>query len=195
MKDNSYVAEQEATILRNFEARQLYWNTVRFAVIRDFVSNFKKSLSVGCGGYEPVRTGVNHACDISDMSETYLRLVAWKGDFKVADCTALPYKEKEFDVVVCTEVIEHLPSLQAVQDTFKEIERIGQSWIITTPCNPLGKLNPEPTHKWAFSDEQLKYFDVSCKAKIYKDNLYYYVVKDDTASFAGIFDKYSKGEP
>ena len=42
----------------------------------------------------------------------------------------LPFKNKAFDLVISTEVIEHVEDVELFA---KEIERVGKSWYITTP--------------------------------------------------------------
>ncbi len=53
--------------------------------------------------------------------------------FTVGDAERLGYKDDSFDIVVCTEVLEHLPN---PNETLKEIHRVlklGGVAIITTP--------------------------------------------------------------
>lgn len=48
----------------------------------------------------------------------------------------LPFKDKEFDVATCIEVIEHLPKNSGIQ-LLKELERIAKKVIVTTPNGSL----------------------------------------------------------
>jgi len=91
---------------------------------------FKKGLDVGCS----TGTGVKHArdrgynmygCDIADAKER------WKEKGIEKYCTTcpahkMPYKNNEFDHIVCTEVLEHIPE-QYIDDTLKEIKRVGSN--------------------------------------------------------------------
>lgn len=53
----------------------------------------------------------------------------------------LPFKDKEFDVVLFTEVIEHLTKNQGYK-VLKELERVGKTVIVSTPAIQF----PEDSH-------------------------------------------------
>jgi hypothetical protein len=69
----------------------------------------------------------------------------------------LPFKDKQFDVLFCSAVIEHVGSREAQREFVKECLRVSQSFFITTP-NRLFPLDfhtfipvihwlPQPTHQ------------------------------------------------
>ena len=104
-----------------------------------------KVLDIGCG--YTAHKKANIICDVQDLSEYY------KGrDFVKLEDKTLPFKDKEFDYVICSHVIEH------VNDPIffkKEIERIGKSGYIELPT----RLNDNMVfgcdeeifgHKWWF---------------------------------------------
>jgi SAM-dependent methyltransferase len=52
----------------------------------------------------------------------------------VGDVTRLPFKSRSFDAVICSEVLEHLPNVQAALD---ELARVGLSFVlISVPREP-----------------------------------------------------------
>ena len=185
-----YKLEQEDVIRRGFEARNIYINSARFMLLKAFCEGFSTILSVGCGSYEPLIIKATHACDVSFLSLEFLRSQGWKGVFLECSCDNLPFSPLSFDVAVCSEVIEHLPDLESVGKTFLELNRVAHNWILTTPCNPLGPKNPERTHKFAFSLEQLKEFTKDLNVKIFKDDLHYYVIKKEDGTLPEIFNRY-----
>ncbi|HLC46531.1 MAG TPA: lysylphosphatidylglycerol synthase domain-containing protein [Candidatus Nanoarchaeia archaeon] len=73
-----------------------------------------------------------------------------------ADGRRLPFKDSSFDLVYCSEVIEHLPSAKDHAFLAEEIKRVlrpGRHCIITTPNHYLYRMfcfltltPPEPTH-------------------------------------------------
>jgi SAM-dependent methyltransferase len=70
--------------------------------------------------------------------------------------STLPFKEKEFDVVVCLEVIEHLkkdPGLKLLE----ELERVGKRVIISTP----GVFFTQPHLDGNVNQEHLSYYPVT----------------------------------
>lgn len=170
-----YYDENVDVVDRNYKAgrsaRHPLRDTVRYKIIRKFCEGAKTILSVGCGGREARLIGATHACDIVPNSEEYLRKDGWDGKFKLASCTNLPFPDNSFDVVVCSEVIEHLPLLSAVQETFDEVSRVGNRWIITTPRIK----NPEKTHKHLFSLRAMETFSKDLKVKIFGKDIYWFI--------------------
>lgn len=56
-------------------------------------------------------------------------------DLKRADIYKLPFKDNSFDLIICTEVLEHL---EKPQEALKEIERIGSKYfVLSVPNEPL----------------------------------------------------------
>ncbi|HRI05631.1 MAG TPA: methyltransferase domain-containing protein [Candidatus Dojkabacteria bacterium] len=45
----------------------------------------------------------------------------------------LPFKDQEFDAVVCIGVLEHVKPFEALQKTCAEIERVGKKFLILVP--------------------------------------------------------------
>jgi len=155
----------------------MYMKDARWEVIKPVCYNCNTILSVGCGSYEPILINATHAIDIVPLSEFYLRKLGWKGYFTVASCTDIPAPDKYFDVAVCSEVIEHLPEIKDIADTFKEVNRVAKKWIFSTPANPIGPLNSEPTHKRSLDLETLKKITAKYKAEIFRSGIYNYAKK------------------
>lgn len=187
-----YLAENDDAVRRNFRAGtiprfpfknkpiHLTSNDLRFKRIINFVGSNPgrriKILSVGSGGHEPLRIRSNYAIDIVPISEILLRKVGYTGEFKIASCDNIPYPDKFFDVAVCSEVIEHLPLIDTVIDTFKELDRVAKSWIVTTPCVAV----KEPTHKHLFTYDWLLKVTNSYHVKIIIEGGFFFVEKTQT---------------
>ncbi len=55
-----------------------------------------------------------------------------KVNLKEASIYALPYKERAFDIVLCTEVLEHL---EKPQDALKELFRVSKKYVLLSVPN------------------------------------------------------------
>ena len=93
-----------------------------------FVNNFLKNenlkvLDIGCG-YSP-NEYANVIADVQDFSSFYQ-----ERDFVQILGNELPFKDKEFDFVVTSHVIEHVDSPELF---IKEIVRVGKSGYIEVP--------------------------------------------------------------
>ena len=155
----------------------------RYAIIKNFCrspENVACSIaSLGCGPFEPIRINATHACDDSQLAGDFLKANGWKGDFIVADVCNLPYSRHQFDIAICSEVIEHLPTEAAVTSAIIEVSRVAKSWLITTPFG----YSPDPEHHFHFTDTQLKKI---LKAALPANNLqifikgfFFYITNDE----------------
>ena len=112
------------------------------------ISDGSKVLDIGAGGC-PHREKFNHCeyftQDFSQLADSQIQNQEGYGkiDF-VSDITEIPVPDKSYDVILCTEVIEHIPDpISAI----KEISRIlkpGGTLLITAPLQ--SGLHQEPYH-------------------------------------------------
>lgn len=174
-----YLAEQEDCIERNFKG---YCQNIhdpatldRFKTISHFIQDYspthKLQLSVGSGGFEPNYLQSTYACDVSAASHMLLKTLGWTGVFFVCSCDHIPYPIQHFDVAICTEVIEHLPTKEIVRATFLELNRVAKHFIVTTPTRDV----KEPTHKFIFTEDELSELSAGTNAIIEKKGLFFYI--------------------
>lgn len=87
---------------------QRYWQRRRFRIIQDFVPTNGRVLDIGCGSSRIVQNlprGVG-----MDLAIRKLRWLRGPGRMLLqADMNHLPFEDRTFDAVVCSEVIEHVP--------------------------------------------------------------------------------------
>ncbi|MBA7715847.1 hypothetical protein ES703_124905 [subsurface metagenome] len=173
-----YIAECEDCVFRNYKQidgdRKSQRVQERIKIIKDFCRKSKTILSVGCGPYEPIDLNATHACDVAPNAKKYLRLHGWKGMFWIASCDLLPFRARQFDVAVCSEVIEHLPDLGIVKKTFQQVNLVAKRWIFTCP----DWLGTEITHKRAFNEITLRAVTSGLKCEIKHIGRYWYVLHD-----------------
>ncbi len=168
-------------VKRNFELRNYCLNSevhkIRIKILKSFIKGDTKVVDVGCGAFMPFELNVSNACDIDSQTKNFLKKLGWKGEFKKASVIDLPYKDKEFSVAICSEVIEHLKTKEQVLQAFNELNRIAHKWIITTPS----AYDKDPDHNFHFGYNDDNLFDfipkdldciVVCKG-------YYYYISND----------------
>jgi len=173
-----YLSEQEDCIKRNFDVHISWGNNPyirdRYMALRDFIAPGKTSISIGSGGVEAHAIHATHALDVHPVAHELLKSIGWKGIFKLGSCTFIPYPDKSFDYAVCSEVIEHLPTLDDVRKTFLEINRIAKRWMVTTPAIDVH----EKTHKFLFTINDLYNLAGDLDVKINRRGIFYYVTKE-----------------
>lgn len=108
----------------------------RYALLRKFVSTSSSVLDVGCGDREALFACNKEKAVALDFSMTALKKLkakGFKGYLVLANVTSLPFKDKCFEKAICSEVIEHLPTLMRARACIKELERVSKSFMVTTP--------------------------------------------------------------
>jgi len=111
-------------------------------------NNQLKILDLGCSlvNYWPE---ANHYADIDDFTEAFNKLNL--KFTKINPNEKLPFKDKEFDYVILSHVLEHVPNLL---EFVSEIERIAKAGYIELPTklndNLVFGCDDELGHKWWF---------------------------------------------
>jgi SAM-dependent methyltransferase len=124
-----------------------------------------KILDIGCGRYSAlsqlIKTQNFYAVGL-DIFEPHVRASNHRGTYQgviCADVRALPIKDKQFDLIVLLEVLEHLDKEDG-QKALSELERVSREAILLT--TPLRKCphhdyygNPYEEHRYVWSMEEL----------------------------------------
>ncbi|MFZ0711960.1 MAG: class I SAM-dependent methyltransferase [Terrimicrobiaceae bacterium] len=110
-------------------------------------------LEIGSGGNPWFRSNV--LCDkyLSDNIERGNKPLVRDREFVQADATSLPFKDKEFDFVLCSHVAEHIDDIAAF---FREIQRVGKAGYIETRNYFFEQTVGTATHDWALFVENGK---------------------------------------
>ena len=109
--------------------------------ITKYYGDFKKAIDVGCGRANGVQYSRNKGFDVygCDISEGAIKCWEERGVAeycKVAPANKLSYEDNEFEMVVCSEVLEHIPEEDTI-DSLKEIFRIGSDkYFFTIALKP-----------------------------------------------------------
>ena len=111
-----------------------------------YLSECLLSNGISCEGIDTSKNSVNH------VNEQFKKNPLWKGA-RLLEGSVLPYPDNAFDLIICVEVLEHLPS-EKVQSLLQEFHRIlkpGTGYLfITTPFSEDLKLRcvycPECNH-------------------------------------------------
>lgn len=93
-----------------------------------------KTLDVGCGLGQVVATLRNkgyeaYGTDISENIYPYWKMANITKFCQVAPANKLPFKDNEFELVSCTEVLEHIPE-DKILASFSEMARVGKGDFI-----------------------------------------------------------------
>jgi ubiquinone/menaquinone biosynthesis C-methylase UbiE len=144
---------REVASYKSSYSRAFTWYKLRNAVYNHFAEEARegiKVLEVGCGSganiqmindLSPLANEIEYyGIDISpkaiEAANNYKNKSAIKNCvFEVGDAESLKFDDSYFDIVVCTEVLEHLLNPRAALREIYRVIKIGGSSIITTPNN------------------------------------------------------------
>ncbi len=90
-------------------------------------------------------------------------------EFVNANGEDLPFKDKEFDYVICNQVLEHVDNPEKF---INELTRVAKSGYIETPSLIGEYLFPKESHKWVILeiDNKLVFYDKDKMPGNYKNN-------------------------
>jgi ubiquinone/menaquinone biosynthesis C-methylase UbiE len=121
---------------RAFESRiflQRYWQRKRFEVIRSWVSWYKGVLLDVGSGSSRILQGMPQAIGL-DIALTKLRYMKRKHlDLVQGSLFSLPFTDESIDVLICSQVIEHVREDRKVFQEIARVLRWGGHLIIGTP--------------------------------------------------------------
>jgi len=132
------------------------------------LSRNRRVLDAGCGtGYGSAELSYSAnsvtAIDVSQEAVTYARdrYSRRNLNWMVASCTALPFADNSFDLVVAFEVIEHLADWQLLLSEARRVLAPGGQFIVSTPNKTYyaesRKLSgPNPFHDHEFEYEEFR---------------------------------------
>ena len=153
MEKNKVRAFKDVIFKRlNFLEKAFAYNRTRrnrwIAQMSSIIPKNSRVLDVGAGGC-PHRMKFDHcyyfAHDFAQLSETQIQDQSGYGKLDyVSDILSIPVSDESFDVVLCTEVLEHVPyPIETIQE-LSRILKSGGTILLTAPLQ--SGLHQEPYH-------------------------------------------------
>lgn len=110
---------------------QRYWQRRRYRIIRGYVGNALKVLDAGCGSTQIL----NGSPQIVGMDPQMRKLRFLRADGRLLVCGstfALPFRTAAFDVVISSQVIEHLPEDDSIFEELVRCVKPGGALVLGT---------------------------------------------------------------
>lgn len=111
---------------------QRYWQRTRHRIILDYIDSDSSVLDIGCGSSRII-IDLPKAIGLDIVFQKLRWLQPRHGDLVCASCLALPCADHSFDVVINSEVIEHLPDDPVIMEEMWRVLRPGGTLILGTP--------------------------------------------------------------
>lgn len=132
LRNSVFSADYDERAYNSIIPLQRYWQRTRYRIIMSFVERGSGILDIGCGSSRIIQQ--LHGAVGLDISLKKLRYLRGKGiRLAKADINQLPFKRASFSLVICSQVIEHIPP---VPEIYREINRVmqpGGTLVIGTP--------------------------------------------------------------
>lgn len=128
------------------------------ATLKKYLKPGHKILDVGCGSGRLLSLLSDFERFGMDISETYLRsLITEEINLCLAMAEDMPYHRNYFDVVVCTDVLEHVKDLNLVLGNIFSVLKPGGLLLIRVPYKENLHLYTEDNYPYEFA--HLRNFD------------------------------------
>jgi dolichol-phosphate mannosyltransferase len=111
---------------------QRYWQRSRHRIILTFIQRNASVLDIGCGSSRII-LDLPEAVGMDILHRKLRWLQPQHGKLVRASCLSLPFRSESFDVVVNSEVIEHVPDDPVILEEMWRVLRPGGKLILGTP--------------------------------------------------------------
>jgi len=124
-------------------------------VISDMIKDDLDILDLGCGEGHVIEKIINKnnrvtGVDISieRIRQSRDRLNSNRVNLLNSDAVDLPFKNGKFDLVIASELIEHLPDSRELLANIKRVLKMDGVLILSTPCSYLSESSAERIYEW-----------------------------------------------
>jgi len=132
LRNSTESADYEQRAFYSLFPPQRYWNRKRYEIVFSMAQKHDRVLDIGCGS-GMILLSLDNVIGL-DIMANKLRYMQRRGCTLINGCISrLPFQDKSFDCVVCSEVIEHVVPRDEV---FREINRVlkpGGALVLGTP--------------------------------------------------------------
>ena len=100
---------------------------------KQFINRQIKILEAGCGARSPIKFEIDRYIVGIDISNKQIERNKVIDEGIVGDIQSYPLKNSEYDVIICQDVLEHLPKPHFALENFKHAIKPGGIIIIGIP--------------------------------------------------------------
>ena len=160
------------------------------------INKFDKVLEVGPGGAPFPRSNILLDKQFATEKESFAqRGFTTKIDYKQKilfyDGGSFPFKDNEFDYVICSHVLEHVSESELPNFIF-ELQRVAKKGYIEFPTAYYEIINFQPVHLWFmnYRDNEILFFSKFKFQSNYLHKSFRELVYDTDGYLADIFSRY-----
>lgn len=111
------------------------WERRRIDVVAEHVpSGVRSILDVGCGDGRVTHVLAERGFEMTGLDGSATALARLRVPHKRGEVDAIDFPDDSFDLVLCTEVLEHLPG-EVHEGCLRELARVARSYVLVTVPN------------------------------------------------------------
>jgi dolichol-phosphate mannosyltransferase len=132
LRNSVFSADYDERAFNSLIPLQRYWQRTRHRIIMSYVEKGGSILDIGCGSSRIIQQ-LPGAVGLDIMLKK-LRYLRGRGvRLARADINSLPFKAESFSLVICSQVIEHVPPAPEIYAEISRVMQDGGILIIGTP--------------------------------------------------------------
>ena len=132
LRNSVFSADYDERAFNSLIPLQRYWQRTRHRIIMSFIDKDSEVLDIGCGSSRIIQQ-LPGAVGL-DILLKKLRYLRGRGiRLAKADISSLPFKDDSFSLVICSQVIEHVPQVPEIYSEISRVLQGGGILIIGTP--------------------------------------------------------------
>jgi SAM-dependent methyltransferase len=143
---------------RNPEVLEQYWREYReLDRIRTLVTERSRVLDVGCGISTVLHLLPGERIGVDALAEAYKKLYEYPAQIRIEEASAesLPFEEGFFDLVFCSNALDHMTSPKRALDEMRRVLRPDGRLILTVEVFE-GDTHRDPAHPHALDVSAVK---------------------------------------
>ncbi len=136
LRNSVFSADYDERAFNSIIPLQRYWQRTRYRIIMSFTGSREQYgaeiLDIGCGSSRIIQQ-LSGAVGL-DIALKKLRYLRRRGVRLVkADINCLPFPDESFALVICSQVIEHVPMTSQIFREFNRVLKPGGALLVGTP--------------------------------------------------------------
>jgi len=132
LRNSVFSADYDERAFNSLIPLQRYWQRTRYRIVMSFVERKDRILDIGCGSSRIIQQ-LPGAVGLDIMLKK-LRYLRGRGiRLAKADIERLPFKSNSFSLVICSQVIEHVPLSPEIYSEINRVTQPGGILVIGTP--------------------------------------------------------------
>jgi ubiquinone/menaquinone biosynthesis C-methylase UbiE len=131
-RNSAFSADYDERAFNSLIPLQRYWQRARYRIITGFVDPRSHILDIGCGSSRIVQA-LPHAVGLDIQLKKLRRISSSTRKLVQATVTRLPFRDAAFETIICSQVIEHVPTPLVDWREFNRVLAPGGTFVVGTP--------------------------------------------------------------